>query len=473
VSATTALTLASSEDGPLGRDKHRYFLYLNGRWRWRPTRAMKAYGFGLVTMGRGGPGIDPDGNPEPSLEDKQHADKLNDDWDKVRRGQISTAARTTLVNYPAGSIGRGFQRAMELRKAERVAKGIIWTKEQEKRDSWPRAWKWLEQFGACDPSTMQPEHFLRIDSITGEAKGLVPEVETKVSITERHMVIKVWRALWKRMGGMSTEGGRRFCDRESDPSKSFSNTPPKPRDQVWYRREVYELVDVAWRNGYYGLAALIAVAWDSQLSPIDNRSLTLAQVRYDNVGIYFAVDRAKTGKAAAATLSQWSQDVLHAYLSGFGAELFDTAPLFWTRGGRPVSRDGATGRWGGDHGGGRHVPARPYTKSSLNQDFSKVRELAFGKDEKRQLQDMRRSGAVEGDAGGASIEDQSNKMANTVDSNKRLRSTYNPVNVPSVRRYDEKRVQGAKLLEQRATESVTSPPLVTLLKQRGERKSLK
>jgi hypothetical protein len=342
--STAALTLVSAEDGPLGRDKHRYFLFINGRWRWRPTKAMKAYGFKLVTMGRGGPGIDPDGNPAPSLEDRQRAEKLNDDWDKVRTGQVSVPARTTLVAYADGSIGRGYQRAMELRKAERKAKGIVWTNEQEKRDSWPRAWKWLERFGHCDPGTMQPEHFLRIDAVTGEAEGLVPEVETKVSITERHMVIKIWRALWKRMGGMTTEQGKRFCDREADPSKSFSNTPPKPRDQVWYRREVHKLVQVAWRNEYNGLAALMAVAWDSQLSPIDNRSLTLAQIRNDNIGIYFAVDRAKTGKAAAATLSRWSQAVLVAYLNGFGAELFDTAPLFWTRGGRPVSRDGAEPR---------------------------------------------------------------------------------------------------------------------------------
>src|ERR1700722_8832464 len=91
--------LAASREDAVGRDRLRYFLYLNGRWRWRPTRAMKAYGFGLVTMGRGGPGIDPDGNPEPSLQDKQRAAKLNDDWDRVRSGQASAASRTTLVTY--------------------------------------------------------------------------------------------------------------------------------------------------------------------------------------------------------------------------------------------------------------------------------------------------------------------------------------------------------------------------------------
>src|SRR6185437_5592233 len=133
--------------------------------------------------------------------------------------------------------------------------------------------------------------------------------------TERHMVIKVWRALWKKMAAM------KYCSLDSDPSKSFANTPPIPRDQKWMRREVLKLVQVAWRNEYYGLAALMAVAWDSQLSPVDNRSLTLVQVRGDAVGPFFALERTKTGKAAAATLTPWSQAILIAYLKKFGAEL--------------------------------------------------------------------------------------------------------------------------------------------------------
>jgi hypothetical protein len=96
---------------------------------------------------------------------------------------------------------------------------------------------------------------------------------------------------------------------------------------------------------YYGLAALMAVAWDSQLSPVDNRSLTLAQVRGDAVGPFFALAGTKTGTAAAATLTPWSQAILIAYLKKFGADLLDTAPLFWTRDGRPISRRGDTGQW--------------------------------------------------------------------------------------------------------------------------------
>ncbi|WP_161854925.1 hypothetical protein [Bradyrhizobium sp. CCBAU 051011] len=89
---------------------------------------------------------------------------------------------------------------------------------------------------------------------------------------------------------------------------------------------------------------------------------------------------------------------------------------------------------------------------------------------------MRRSGAVEGDAGGGSVEDQANKMANTVDRNKQLRKTYNPVNVASVRRFDKARAVGAKRLaaaEQKGTESVILTSLITLLKTADGAKSLK
>jgi hypothetical protein len=451
----------------LGKDQIRYFLFLNGRWRWRPTKAMRACGFGLVTMGR--PGTDADGHPEARLADQQRAIELNRAWDRVRSGHASAPARTTLVAYPPGSVGDGYQRAMALRKAVRLKNGIVWTKEQESRDDWPRAWKWLgPEFGDCDPKTIVPEHFLRIDEATGKASGLVPRIEQAVSVTERHRTIKVWRALWAKMKAM---GG--YCGDRTDPALSFANGAPQPRQAIWLRREVLKLVQVAWRHQFYGLAACMAVAWDSMLSPIDTRPLVAGQASNDTFGLLFFLDRAKTGRAAAGTLTPWSQAILMAYLKKLGVGLLEHTPLFWTRGGRPVSRKGKTGQWGGDHGGGAHIQARPYSKSALEKDFAKVRELAFGTEETRQLGDMRRSGAVEGDAGGGSITDQSNKMANTVSANNRLRKTYNPVNTASVRRFDEARTIGARILEQRPDESVTSTALVTLLNAAKAAKPLK
>jgi hypothetical protein len=308
---------------------------------------------------------------------------------------------------------------------------------------------------------------LRIDEATGQPAGLVPRIE-KVSVTERHRVIKTWRALWKRMKAMGGYVG----DRE-DPAKSFANSAPDPRQEIWLRREVLKLVQVAWRDEFHGLAACMATAWDSILSPIDARPLTASHANRDAFGLVFYFGRAKTGKTAAGTLSSWSEAILLTYLDKLGLELLDTTPLFWTPGGKPVSRKGSTGRWGGDHGGGAHVKPRPYSKGRLEKDFAKVRELAFGPNETRQLGDMRRSGAVEGDAGGGSVTDQANKMANSVDTNKRLRKTYNPTNVASVRRFGEARTVGARLLEQNRSKSVTPTALVTLLKERKSAKPLK
>jgi hypothetical protein len=64
-------------------------------------------------------------------------------------------------------------------------------------------------------------------------------------------------------------------------------------------------------------------------------------------------------------------------------------------------------------------------------------------------------------------------MANTVDRNKRLRQTYNPVNVASIRRFDAARAKGAKLLEQKGVESIAITPLAILLERRKPAKPLK
>lgn len=422
------------EVAALGKDKIRYFLYLNGRWRWRPTKAMREQGFGLITMGS---------EIDPSPADSQRAIELNAAWDHVRTGAASAPVRTTLKVYPVGSVGDGYQRAMAMRKAERLQKGVVWTKEQESRDDWPRAWKWIEpKFGDCDPKTIIPEHFLRIDPKTGKPAGLVVEIETKASVTERHRAIKVWRALWSRMQGMG------YCGDAKDPGLSFANSAPQPRDAVWHRKEVLVRVQRAWRMGYYGLAACMATAWDSMCSPVDVRRLMPSQVRSDAAGLWFAIGRAKTGKAAAATLSPWSEAILRAYLAKLGAEPAANAPIFRNRSGRA------------------------YSKDTLGDDFRDIRE-AIDKTDRRQLADMRRSGAVEGDAGGGSVTDQSNKMANTVAVNNRLRKVYNPTNVVSARRFDEARVAGAKLLEQNRAKSVTTPDLVTLLENRRAAKPLK
>src|SRR4051794_25320766 len=122
----------------MGDDKVRYLVFIHGRWRWRPTRTMRAAGFRLITLG---PGTTISGKRAATDEEKARALRLNAEWDKWRRGSRSEDKRR---RFPHGSVGDAFERAMLLREAERHAKGVEWSNEQRSRDDWPRAWKWIE-----------------------------------------------------------------------------------------------------------------------------------------------------------------------------------------------------------------------------------------------------------------------------------------------------------------------------------------
>jgi hypothetical protein len=251
------------------------------------------------------------------------------------------------------------------------------------------------------------------------------DVARRVSENEAHRTIKVWRALWKKMAAFA------YCHIDRDPSFLFANTAPSPRQAVWREGEVVRLIKRAWREGYPGLAACLA--WDSQLSPVDARTLRSDQLRRDPIGSWFDVARAKTGRAAKATLSRRAEWVLRAYLASLPVEL--VGPIFRNRSGRP------------------------YSKDTLGDDFKAVRELVFGDGETRQVADFRRSGTVEALAGNAAPEKLSSKMANSLSQSNRLHKTYAPVQLASVRDTDLARRRGrAKLREQKQDESRPPSP---------------
>jgi hypothetical protein len=212
--------------------------------------------------------------------------------------------------------------------------------------------------------------------------------------------MKIWRALWRVAGSM------KYCDKDKDPSLGIRRKTPIARSDVWHDGEAVRLVKQAWRSGYRGLAAAMAVSWDTQLSPVDVRSLTAAQRAKDAQGAVFFQDRTKTGRAAAGTLSRRAERVLDAYLEGLGVELHDDAPLFRNRSGRP------------------------YSKDTLGDDFRAIRKIVFPGD-KRQLMDFRRSGAVEALAGDVEPAALAAKMANSIDQSKDLQRIYLPVDLLS------------------------------------------
>ena len=183
------------------------------------------------------------------------------------------------------------------------------------------------------------------------------------------------------------------------------------------------LVKAAIRRKSLRLAITIAAIWDTQFQPGDVRTLRARHMRVVGTSGEVIFDRTadgrqKIGKPAIGTLSKRSRRLLEAYLAKMPA----LAPEAWLL---PLST--------------KRVPAI----SELTREFRELCEAVFPGDE-RQLRDMRRSGTVEAFAGGATPADVETKMANSIAQSNKLFSTYNPVDLASVRRADEARLKGRR-----------------------------
>jgi hypothetical protein len=367
---------------------------------WLPTPKMVAAGFQPVPCGADGPDA------------WRIAEEWEQRWQDHRKGIVRS---TVLRIYPVDSVGDGF---------ERYRKTDSWKSRQARtREDWERGWRYIEPvFGD------QPPRAVTFELVDEWYHALM----RKHGVDIAYRAMKTWRALYNILAGMQ------LCTAGQDPSRAVRRRTPKGRSATWSEGEVVRMVKGAWRAGYKGLACIVAVAWDTSFSPVDVRTLTPAQAMQAGGEWGFLIDRTKTGEAAFGTLSRRTQRLVLAYLESLGVTLLDDAPIFRTRGYAPGPR------------GGRPRAGAPYTKDSLVDDFADLRRLVFGKVERRRLMDMRRSGAVEANAGGGSVEAISAKMGNSIDQNKALQKTYMPVNLAAVRAADDARRKGrARLAEER------------------------
>lgn len=362
---------------------------------WLPTAKMRAMGFQIVSCGHDGPDA------------WAIAREWEERYQRARKGLEKAPARV----YPTGSVGDGF---------ERFRRSNEWkSKPPRTREDWDRGWKYIDPvFGDVDPKTVT---FEMLDRWYGRLK-------TTKGDGEAGRALKIWRALYNVLAGM------KLCTPEADPSQIIRKTGVPGRTETWQEGEVVRLVKAAWRAGYRGLACVIAVAWDTGFAPVDVRTLTPAQAVTSGTDMAFTSDRAKTGEPAIGTLTARSQRLVEAYVAGLDYDLHDDAPIFRTKGFKPTGK------------GGRPRLPVPYTKDSLIDDFADLRRAVFGKGEMRRLMDMRRTGAVEANAGGAPVEAIAAKMANSIDQNRKLQKTYMPVNIAAVRAADEARRIGRRLL---------------------------
>lgn len=297
-------------------------------------------------------------------------------------------------------------------------------KKPRTREGWERGWRHIEPwFGNVKPWTVMLQH----------VDGWYAMLLETTTVQEAYFAMKIWRAMWRVIGTVGRTNGERYCDPDGDPSLGIRRKTPAKRNQIWVYDEARLLVKSAWRMGYTGLAAALAVSWDTMLSPVDVRSLTTAQLSPRPQGPLFSLARAKTGKAAIGTISRKSEKILARYIASLPVTLHPDMPIFHTRGHMPGAR------------GGKPVLPRPYTKDTLGDDFRAVREAEFPGD-KRTIMDFRRSGAVEATAGQVDQNALAGKMANSIDTNRALQATYQPNSEAVVRLADEARARGRTVM---------------------------
>lgn len=387
-----------------------YYSVRGGRGFWQPTKAMRAKGFLPVACGLDGPSA------------WKVAEEWNKRWQAARRGESVkiplAGARPddpdSLIDWPRGSLGESFRR---YRGTDEWAR-----KAPRTREDWWRGWRHIgEFFGDVAPHTVGLENMSAWRAHVAEMHG----------IREAHRALKIWRALWKVSASM------RYCTRGEDPSLGVRNTAAKGRSETWTAGEVSRLVKAAWRMGFAGLAAALAVMWDTQMAPGDVRALTAGQLRRAGEGHLVFTERGKTGVAVGGILSKRASRVVAAYVDSLGFTPMPDQPLFRTRPFAPGTK------------GGRPRQPVPYSKNIMGQDFREVREAVFGARETRQMIDLRRSGAVEAIAGGANAEQLSHAMGNTLSASNALWTTYVPVNLTSLEAVAKARREGRRKMREK------------------------
>jgi hypothetical protein len=289
-----------------------YSIRRNGRAFWEPRPHMRALGFYSVPCGQDGPDA------------WAIAEVWNRRWQAVKHGEAPSPAIAAAGNlsperaeeltvYPPRSLGEAFGR---YRRTDEWA-----SKAPRTRQDWWRAWKRIKPiFSDCDPRTVS------LEDISAWRKA----IEETVSLREAHRCLKIWRAMWKVAAALG------LCVRDADPSLGVRNRAAPGRSATWTEGEVVRLYKRAFRDGYHGLAAVIAVTWATQLSPGDVRGLRASQLARNGGGAVFFTARGKTGTPVGGALSNRALAALEAYIVGLGAELHGAAYIFRNRSGAPT-----------------------------------------------------------------------------------------------------------------------------------------
>ncbi len=300
--------------------------------------------------------------------------------------------------YPQASLGAFF---------EAYRKTPTWSrKKPTTRTEWENCWKYLD-----------PIYGRRIiNQITpGEFESFAYDLEDRKGINIRWRVVKIAKALFN--------AAVKHHVLSQSPAAVVKNTQPKGRSQYWFAAEISRLVMTANDIGKPAMSLAIRIGWETALSPVDVRSLNLDCIESDAFGAWIDTSRSKTGSDVIAAISDRLHKDIRSYVNQLGIVIPSNQPFLRT------SRD-----------------SHEYLKPRFLSDFRLVREAAFGENEKRRFQDIRRSANLEAQLGDASPDERAEMLANTLNKDSFLEKTYTPKTVQRSRQIRNKRLEGRNVL---------------------------
>lgn len=300
-------------------------------------------------------------------------------------------------DYPPGSLGSWFNHYRTT---------PAWAmKASATRQEWENMWRFIgSALGKKPIRAISPAEFATFYISTEERYGH----------KTRWRVVKVSRALFR-----SALDNRII---QHSPANVLPNNIPMGRKEIWLASEVLTLMETAARLNRPAMRLAIWIGWQTLFQPGDVRALTLANRYRSRTGAYLVIQRAKTGRDAHGAISDDLSEAIDAYVASLPVQVLPGQPFL------------------------RTTRGHEYLKVRFMADFDLVRRAAFGPDETRRFQDIRRSGNVEADLGGASPEDRAEILANNLHKNPFLEATYTPPTVAKARQIQEKRLVGRALL---------------------------
>ena len=337
-------------------------------------------------------------------------------WERAKRSYeayqkaITKPHGSPLGGWPAGSLGAAW---------------VMWisTEDWEEKSARTKAeylHSWDKHIGPALGKTLIPR------LTVADSEAFHRRIQKQLTPSEAHRVLKNWRALLHMLEK------RHLINRA--PVGAVTNPMPAGRGQFWLAEEVTMMIEAAENSGYRTMALLIRLAWETALSPVDCRTLSLSMLRQDRAGWHIERQRTKTGAAARPPISDDLARDLIAYAHDLAVRPLPGQALF------------------------RNSQGRAYTKTYMAHEFAEIRAAVFGPEERRQFLDIRRSANLEADLGGASADARAEVLANALHRSRQLDATYTPPTVARARKTMRAREIGRQLLAQETGQSRNHPP---------------